>query len=81
MSRVSTQTRIIKALRDSGRALSDRDVSALTGIPEPSVRRTRLHLQAAGTVVRDGAGYRVREPWEHPNRYEGEQELSWRLSE
>lgn len=78
MRRASTQTRIITALRVSGRPLSDRDISAVTSIPEPSVRRTRLHLQAAGTVVRDGAGYRVRESWEHADRYEGEQELSWR---
>lgn len=74
----TTQTRIIKALRDAGRPLSDRDIASATGLPEPSVRRTRLHLQAAGTVVRDGAGYRCRESWEHPDRYEGEQDLPWR---
>lgn len=74
----SQQTCLLVALKAAGRDLTDKELAAVTGLPEPSVRRTRLHLQAAGRVVRGATGYRLRQPWEHPDKYEGDQVLPWR---
>lgn len=73
----SVQLRIVRALQATP-CMDDAGIAAATGIPQPSVRRTRLHLQAAGTLVADGAGYRVRKPYENVDRYTGKQELPWR---
>lgn len=73
---MTNEARIISALREG--PLTDGEISLLTALPVPSVRRTRLHLAMAGTVVKvkvaGKAHYRLRDSWEHPDRYEGVQE-------
>lgn len=72
----SNQARILTALQTPR---TDAEVAQLTGIPEPSVRRTRLHLVMAGAVVAqrdtgaDGLRWVVRQSWQKPLVYSGVQ--------
>ena len=78
---MTNQTRIVTALEQAGCAMTDRELADATGLPEPSVRRTRLHLIASGTLVSVGADgdgrelWVVRKWWQHPQRYTGKQVL------
>lgn len=70
----SNESRILAALRV---ARTDTEVALVTGIPAPSVRRTRLQLVAAGRVVRSGAhAWIQREAHEMPESYHGRQHLA-----
>lgn len=77
---MSNKAKILEALRMTtlGTGLSDKEISCRTGLPEPSVRRTRLDLMAAGFIVYAGTVFdkqtwRLRS-WQQPNTYTGIQE-------
>lgn len=79
-----TSTRILDELQKAGGRLSDGDLAKRLKLPSPSIRRTRLHMMAAGLVVYDGARYedgatvqtwRAAKLQDHANAYQGVQQL------
>ena len=72
---MTTQAKILSALRNINRPLTDAQLAGVLNLPAPSVRRTRLHLQAAGAIVAEGDGFIIRAPWYMPNVYTGKQAL------
>ena len=64
----AVEIRLVAAYVRSGDAgLTDREASATVGCPEPSARRTRLHLSLSGRLVQCPDGrWRARKPNEFP---------------
>ncbi len=53
---MNTRTRILALLNDGTRR-ADGDIARDLGLPEPSVRRTRLQLQKTNSIKYGGARY------------------------
>lgn len=66
----AVEIRLVAAyVRAGGDGLTDREAAATVGCPEPSARRTRLHLALHGRLVRCPDGrWRARRPHEFPTR-------------